>query len=60
MGNPFITWALARLKEPSSWAGLAALMGSLGLTLSAAQSQALITLGIAVAGFVAVMMPEKK
>lgn len=60
MGNPFITWALARLKEPSSWAGVAALLGSLGLALNATQSAALVQLGIAMAGFVAVMLPEKK
>jgi hypothetical protein len=49
---------LARLREPSTYAGFAALSVLLGITQD--QSQALATLIAAVAGLVAVFMPEKK
>lgn len=60
MENPFLKWALLRLKEPSSWAGFSALLVSAGIALNPQQSQALIALGCAIAGFLAVMLPEKK
>lgn len=60
MENPFIKWALQRFKEPSSWAGFSALLVSVGVTLKPEQAQSLISLGCALAGFLAVMLPERK
>jgi len=48
--------AIDRLKEPSTWAGLSALAMLAGLTVE--QAQAVATAGAAVAGAIAVFMPE--
>lgn len=48
---------LQRLREPSSWAGLAALGVLFGM--SAEQVQSLAGAGVAVAGALAVFLPEK-
>jgi len=51
---------LARLREPSSWAGIAALIGIFGIKIAPEQLQAVIALGSAAAGAAAVFMPERK
>ena len=48
---------LQRLREPSSWAGLAALGSLFGM--SADQVQSLAGAGVAIAGALAVFLPEK-
>lgn len=48
---------LQRLREPSSWAGLAALGALFGM--SADQVQSLAGAGVAIAGALAVFLPEK-
>ncbi len=55
-----LAFVLARAKEPSTYAGLAAFAAAAGLHFSAAQLDAVTSLGIAVAGAVAVLAPEKK
>lgn len=45
-----------RLKEPSSWAGIAALLALAGMNPE--RADALVTLGVAVAGAAAVFLPE--
>lgn len=50
----------ARLREPSTWAGIAALVGVFGVKIAPDQMQAVVALGTAVAGAAAVFMPEKK
>jgi len=50
-------WVLARLKEPSTWAGLSGLFMALGL--SEAVVNELATAGAAVAGLIAVVLSEK-
>lgn len=52
---PFL---LARLKEPSSYAGLGALLGAFGLHIDHGVLQATIQLIAAVAGLIAVLTPE--
>lgn len=59
MNTPFFTWLVARMREPSTWAGISALLVSY-VSLSAEQTQAIVTLGIALGGFLAVFMSEKK
>jgi hypothetical protein len=49
---------IKRLKEPSTWAGLAALGVLLGG--DPAKADAVQTLGVALAGLIAVFMPESR
>jgi hypothetical protein len=49
---------LARLREPSSYAGLGALLAALGIHVDDAVLQAAIQLLIAAGGLAAVLMPE--
>ena len=48
---------LNRLKEPSTWAGIAALVTAFGVP--GEQVQAVAQIAVAVTGAVAVFMPEK-
>jgi hypothetical protein len=49
---------LNRFKEPSTWAGLAVLAGLFGVPLAPEQFQAVAQAGAAVAGGLAVFIPE--
>lgn len=48
-----------RLREPSTWAGLAVLAGLFGVPLLPEQLAAIGQAGAALAGVAAVFMPEK-
>lgn len=50
----------ARLREPSSWAGIGGLLALFGLNVPQPTLQALSALGAAAAGVAAVLVPEKK
>ena len=67
-----LMWAAVRLKEPSSWASVAALLTFSGMNVDAASCegvqgfcmdketwQALIGMGVGVSGFLAVVLREK-
>lgn len=54
-----LAFLLARLKEPSSYAGVGALFAAAGIQINDAVLQAAIQAVIALAGLVAVLMPEK-
>lgn len=54
-----ISFLLARAKEPSSYAGLAALLGTVGLSVTPNEWQAIVGVLTAVAGLVAVFVPEQ-
>ena len=57
--NPFVVWALARLSEPSTYAGLAALIVSATWLPHAADiASALPAVGVGIAGVVAVIKAE--
>lgn len=58
MNSALIEWVLARLKEPSSWAGMTGLLASLGVAVSPSQAGAIIQFGVAFASLVLVFMPE--
>lgn len=51
---------LSRLREPSSWAGLAVILGLFGVKIAPEQLTAITTLGAAAAGAAAVLLPETK
>ena len=52
-----LNWLISRLKEPSTWAGLAALGMALGLTQDG--YEAISGLGMAAAGALAVFLRER-
>ncbi|MGA8550950.1 MAG: hypothetical protein WB678_12005 [Stellaceae bacterium] len=54
-----IAFVLARLREPSSYAGLGALLAAAGIHADDAVVQATIQVLVAAAGLIAVLMPEK-
>lgn len=57
--STFKTWLLDRLKERSTWLGVTAIVTSLGLILSPEQVNAIVAAGIAFAGLIAALFPEK-
>jgi hypothetical protein len=56
---PLLEFIVARLREPSTYAGLGALLAAAGIHVNDLVVQALIQVLISVAGLVAMMMPEK-
>lgn len=54
-----MSYLISRLREPSTYAGIAALAAALGLSVSAEWVQAVSALGAAVAGVVAMAMKER-
>lgn len=51
---------LARLREPSTWAGFGIIGGLFGLNLAPADAQLFVQTGVGFAGLLAVFMGEKK
>jgi len=59
MDNPVISYILVRMKEPSTYAGLASFAVALKLIPNdPSLVQGVSTIGIAVAGMLAALMPE--
>lgn len=54
----FLSYIVNRMKEPSTYAGLAALLGVVGLKVAPDQINALITVLTALAGAIAVFVPD--
>lgn len=54
------SYIVARMKEPSSYAGLSVLLGLFGAHIAPEQSSAIVTLGTAIAGALAVFVPQAK
>lgn len=57
MKNTIFLRLAARLREPSSWAGIAAVAAVFGVPLE--HIDAAVQVGVAVAGAAAVILPEK-
>jgi len=53
-------YLLARIREASTWRGVVMLLTAAGVALSAAQTEALVALGMAVAGVIGVFVPDAK
>lgn len=51
-------YLLARAKEPSSYAGLATLLGMMGVSIAPVEWQAIVGALTAIAGLLAVVLPE--
>jgi hypothetical protein len=54
-----LAFLVARLKEPSSYAGLGAVLAALGVHVDDALLQAAVQLLVAAGGLAAVLLPEK-
>lgn len=54
-----MNWLMNRLKEPSTWRGLAWLLTALGVSLSPESWHYLTTAGMALAGFIGCVTTEK-
>lgn len=53
-------YMLNRLREPSTWRGFIMLLTALGVALDAAQTEAVIALGMALVGAVGVFLPDSR
>ena len=51
---------LARLSEPSTWAGIGIVLGLFGVNLEPGQAQQFVAGGTGLAGLLAVFMGEKR
>lgn len=51
---------LARLKEPSTYAGFAALAAVFGVGIAPVEMQSISLIGSAIAGVIAMFLPERK
>jgi hypothetical protein len=55
----FLAFMLARFKEPSTYAGLGAVLTAAGIHLPDAVLNAMVSAAIALAGLAAALIPEK-
>lgn len=55
-----MTYLLNRLKEPSSWAALAAILAGVGLNIEGDLLQHITNIGVALAGLVGFLLADKK
>lgn len=58
--NTLVPYIIERLKEPSTYAGLGALLAAAGIHLSDAQVGSITALALAVGGALSVFLPERK
>jgi hypothetical protein len=49
-----------RLKEPSTWRGIILLLTAVGVPIAPAMGEAIICVGLAMAGGVGVVTPDRK
>jgi len=52
-------YILARAKEPSSWRGLFLLLTAIGIPVAPQLADAIITVGLSLAGLIGVVAPDK-
>lgn len=53
------SYIIARAKEPSTWRGLFLLLTAIGIPVAPQMADAIITIGLALAGAVGVASPDK-
>ena len=54
-----MNYFLARLKEPSTWRGIIAVLTALGVTISPEQTEAIVAVGLSVMGLIGIFSPDK-
>ena len=52
-------YILARAKEPSTWRGIVLMLTALGVPVAPAMADSIIAAGIAIAGLVGAVTPDK-
>lgn len=55
-----MNWILARIKEPSTWAGLVTILTVAGVAVSPEMKEAVISAGVGIGGLILVIMKERK
>jgi len=55
-----ISWLGARLREPSTYAGLAALLGVVGMTLDPGLLKNISLIGMGIGGIISFAVPEQQ
>jgi hypothetical protein len=55
-----MSYILARLKEPSTYAGLAAILSAFGIGLAPEYWEAIASIGVGAAGLAAVVLAERR
>lgn len=55
-----IQYMLERLKEPSTWRGFFVLLTALGVQIAPEKIDAIVTVGLGVAGIIGVFVPDKQ
>ena len=53
------TYLLERMREPSTWRGIIMLLTAIGVPVAPALADAIISVGLAVAGLIGVATPDK-
>lgn len=54
------TYMLERMREPSTWRGLTLLLTALGVPLAPGVSDAIIAIGLGIAGLIGAVVPDRK
>ena len=53
------TYLLERMREPSTWRGIIMLLTAIGVPVAPARADAIVSVGLAVAGLIGVATPDK-
>ena len=53
-------YVLERLKEPSTWRGIVLLLTAAGVPMAPGVADLVVAVGLAVAGMIGTVMPDKK
>ena len=52
-------YMIERMKEPSTWRGIVLLLTAIGVPVAPAMADAIVSVGLAVAGLIGVAAPDK-
>lgn len=52
-------YILARAKEPSTWRGIILMLTAIGVPIAPAMADAIVSVGLAVAGLIGIATPDK-
>ena len=52
-------YMIERLKEPSTWRGIVLLLTAIGVPVAPAMADAIVSVGLAIAGLIGVATPDK-
>jgi hypothetical protein len=55
-----MNYLVARMKEASTWRGLILMLTALGVSISPELGEAIVTVGLALAGGIGIVVPDSK